>query len=77
MSDVHSLHQEVIISDYGTPLSRGAAIDRDIFANRVVIAHLGGGHLSTKFEILRDGTDDGTGEYRIMLTDTGTTQQCY
>ncbi len=70
MAQVHVRHQKVVVPNLRDPgLLFAAAIDRDVFANDIPVAddHLGIGTLVT--QILRLGTDHGSGKYMISFAD--------
>ena len=62
VSYMDTFHEEVVAAHYGTSLGSCAAVDGHILADGIVVAHFGSGFLAAKLEVLRDGTDNGSGE---------------
>ena len=63
---VHTFHKQVVATHYSAAFGGCAAVDGDVFADGVVVANLGCGFLALEFEVLRDGTDDSTGENDVV-----------
>ena len=65
---VHSFHEQVVGAHHGLSLSSRTTVDSYIFANSIIVAHLGGGYLSLELQILWDGSDDGSGEDGVVVS---------
>ena len=72
VSNVHALHEQVVVAHNCCALGCGTTRDGDILANAVVVANLAQGFFSTVFEILRLCRDTGTWEYLVIVSQTGT-----
>ena len=72
---VHALHEEVVAAHHGASLGSCAAVDGHVLADGIVVAHLGSGFLAAEFEVLRDGTDNGTGEYGVAAAHARAAEQ--
>ena len=58
-------HDEAVIADDSTAFGGGAAVDGNALADGGVVTDDGEGLFTTEFEVLGNGTDDGTGEERV------------
>ena len=71
VGNMHAFHEKIAITYDGTSLGCRAPIDGDILAYLVVVTNLCRTLLASELEVLRNGTDDCTGEEYIPIADAG------
>ena len=59
-------------ADNGLSLGCGTTVDGYVLTDEVVITYFGRCLFADKLQVLRDGTDDGSGENLIAVADAGT-----
>lgn len=70
VSNVHAFHKEIVGADYGAAFGSGASVDGDVFTDGIVITDFSGSLFATELEVLGNGTDNGTREDAVTITDT-------
>ena len=72
---VHPFHQQVVAPHDGAAFGSRAAVDGHIFADGIVVADFGRGLFTTKFQILRDGTNHSARKERVVVPHACAAQQ--
>lgn len=70
VSYMHTFHKQVVAAYNSASLGSSTAVDGDILADCIVVAHFGGGFFTTELEVLGDSANDGTREDAVAITDT-------
>ena len=71
---VYAFHQQVVVAHDGASFGSCAAVHGHVLTDEVVVANLGGRILALELQVLRDGTDDGTGKDGVAVADAAAVQ---
>ena len=74
---MHALHEQVVAAHDGASLGCRAAVDGHVLAYLVVVANLCCCLLAPELEVLRNGTDDSTGEEDVAVADACAVEHCH
>lgn len=69
VSNVHVLHEQVVVTHDGSSLGSCSTRDSHILANRVVVANLASGDFALELQVLRLCGDAGTCQYLVAVAD--------
>ena len=68
MSHMYTFHEQIVAAHHSLSLSCRTTVDGHILTYLIVVAHFSCSILSSELEILRNGTDDGSGEDDVSIS---------